>query len=343
MMFRQTLSLDDVLLEPQFSSINSRSEIDISSEFSLDLTLELPIISSPMDTVTGPAMAVEIAEAGGLGILHRYASIEEQIKWVDYCVKKGHQVGAAVGVSGDFLDRAQANYYAGAKVLCIDVAHGHHSKVRDAIKTIRKELGSEPHIMAGNVATANAFRDLSEWGANSIRVGLGGGSICSTRIQTGHGIPTFQSVLDCVQIASEYDVALIADGGIRTSGDIVKMLAAGADAVMCGSLLAGTEEAPGQTIEDTEGRLWKIYRGMASKEAQVAWKGSYNSYEGVTSRIPCRGPVRDVLQDLERGIRSGFSYSGARNLVDLYTMGKFIRQTSAGLIESQTHIINRKW
>jgi len=343
MMFRHTLSLDDVLLEPQFSSINSRSEIDISSDFSLDLTLELPIISSPMDTVTGPAMAVEIAKAGGLGILHRYASIEEQIKWVDYCVKKGHQVGAAVGVSGDFLDRAQANYYAGAKVLCIDVAHGHHSKVRDAIKTIRKELGSEPHIMAGNVATANAFRDLSEWGVNSIRVGIGGGSICSTRVQTGHGIPTFQSVMDCVPVASEYDVALIADGGIRTSGDIVKLLAAGADAVMCGSLLGGTEEAPGKTLEDPDGRLWKVYRGMASKEAQVDWKGTYNSYEGVTSRIPCRGPVKNVLADLERGIRSGFSYSGARTLEDLYTLGVFVKQTSAGLIESQTHIINRKW
>ena len=146
-----------------------------------------------------------------------------------------------------------------------------------------------------------------------------------------------------MRVSSEYDVALIADGGIRTSGDIVKLLAAGADAVMCGSLLAGTEEAPGQTLEDSDGRTWKIYRGMASKEAQVAWKGAYNSYEGVTSRVPCRGPVGYVLQDLERGIRSGFSYSGARNLTDLYTMGRFIRQTSAGLIESQTHITNRKW
>jgi IMP dehydrogenase/GMP reductase len=176
--------------------------------------------------------------------------------------------------------------------------------------------------MAGNVATAEAFRDLSEWGANSVRVGIGGGSICSTRIQTGHGIPTFQSVLDCVPVASEYNVALIADGGIRTSGDIVKLLAAGADAVMCGSLLGGTEEAPGKTLEDPDGRLWKVYRGMASKEAQVDWKGTYNSYEGVTSRIPCRGPVKNVLADLERGIRSGFSYSGARDLTDLYVLSK---------------------
>ena len=342
-MYKKTLSLDDVLLEPRFSSINSRSEIDISTELSLDLLLELPIVSSPMDTVTGPEMAVEMGRAGGLGILHRYASIEEQIKWVDYCVKKGCNVGAAVGVSGDFLDRAQASYYAGARALCIDVAHGHHTKVRDAIKAIRDTLGEEPHIMAGNVATAEAFRDLSEWGANSIRVGIGGGSICSTRIQTGHGIPTFQSVLDCVPVSSEYNVALIADGGIRTSGDIVKLLAAGADAVMCGSLLGGTEEAPGKTLEDPDGRLWKVYRGMASKEAQVDWKGTYNSYEGVTSRIPCRGPVKNVLADLERGIRSGFSYSGARDLTDLYVLSKFICQTSAGLIESQTHIVNRKW
>jgi IMP dehydrogenase/GMP reductase len=194
-MYKKTLSLDDVLLEPRFSSINSRSEIDISTELSLDLLLELPIVSSPMDTVTGPEMAVEMSRAGGLGILHRYASIEEQIKWVDYCVKKGCQVGAAVGVSGDFLDRAQASYYAGAKALCIDVAHGHHTKVRDAIKAIRDTLGDEPHIMAGNVATAEAFRDLSEWGANSIRVGIGGGCFTAgTLVRTTDGDKPIEDV-----------------------------------------------------------------------------------------------------------------------------------------------------
>lgn len=332
---RQTLSFDDVLLEPRFSSVGSRWDVSITTDLKGVGPFELPIVSAPMDTVTGEEMAQTMYENGGLGIIHRYNTIREQVDMAEDAGMQGAIVGAAIGASGDFVERAVALVKdACVPILCVDVAHGHHVSVKYAIETLRKTFGSKVHIMAGNVATLAAFNDLSDWGADSIRVGIGGGSICSTRIQTGHGIPTFQSVLDCAQ--SDRETVLIADGGIKNSGDIVKCLAAGADFVMLGSLLAGTKETPGEVI--TRGRPCKVYRGMASKEAQMDWKGSYRSYEGVTSTIDYRGPVTPILKDLETGIRSGFSYSGAHNLSQLHSNAKFIQQTSAGMIESSTHI-----
>ena len=195
--------------------------------------------------------------------------------------------------------------------------------------------------MAGNVATLEAFNDLSDWGADSIRVGIGGGSICSTRVQTGHGLPGLQTIFECSK--TDRDVAIIADGGIRNSGDIVKALAAGADAVMCGSLLAGTTETPGSVFEDKNGVKFKSYRGMASKEAQINWRGKYSSFEGISSQVPYRGKVGDILEDIERGLRSGFSYSGAHGLKELQSKAIFVRQTLAGQGESKTHINTRKW
>jgi IMP dehydrogenase len=191
--------------------------------------------------------------------------------------------------------------------------------------------------MAGNVATREGYERLSKWGANSIRVGIGGGSICSTRIQTGHGCPTFQSILDCAQ--SECDTTIIADGGIKTPGDIVKALAAGADFVMLGSLLAGSDETPGELFEGKRGKKYKVYRGMASKEAQKDWRGSHSSNEGVSTTVPHKGPVSSILQDLENGIRSGLSYSGSRTVFGLQFKAQFIKQTSAGQIESSAHIM----
>ena len=223
-------------------------------------------------------------------------------------------------------------------MICVDIAHGHHTLMRHALKTLRNTLGSRVHIMAGNVATLEAFNDLSDWGADSVRVGIGGGSICSTRIQTGHGMPTLQSVINCAR--SDRDTMLIADGGIRTSGDIVKALAAGADFVMLGSLLAGTEETPGDTIYDKGGQR-KVYRGMASKDAQLDWRGHTASEEGVSSTVPYKGEVSDILASLEKGIRSGLSYSGARSLKELRAKARFIRQTSSGQRESSTHIMTQ--
>ena len=197
MKIKKTLSFDDVLLEPQFSSIKSRSEVDISTD-TKNYTFDLPIISSPMDTVTDSKMAVEMDSLGGLGIIHRYNSISTQVRNVVEAIEDGATVvGAAIGVSGDFKERAVALRNAGAKFVCIDIAHGHHDMMRSALYEIKKQVGNSMHIMAGNVATLAGFNDLADWGADSVRVGIGGGSICSTRIQTGHGVPTLQSVIDC--------------------------------------------------------------------------------------------------------------------------------------------------
>jgi IMP dehydrogenase len=206
------------------------------------------------------------------------------------------------------------------------------------LETLRGIFGKAVHLMAGNVATLEAFNDLSDWGADSIRVGVGGGSICSTRVQTGHGVPTLQSVMDCS--LSDREAVLIADGGIKNSGDMVKALAAGADAVMCGSLLAGTDETPGGILRSNDGSPpRKVYRGMASREAQNAWRGKVGSVEGVTTTVPIRGTVMDVLHDLEWGIRSGLSYTGARNLAELRAHSRFIQQSISSQAESSPHAL----
>lgn len=345
-MFKRALTYDDVLLKPQYSSIISRSDVDISSDLGNGTKLKIPIISSPMDTITEGFMAFSMARLGGLGIVHRYNSIEEQVKEVErgkcgQFTLAARNVGAAIGVSGDFLERAQELVNAGVSLLCVDVAHGHHILMKEALSTLREKFGSELHIMAGNVASLAGINDLADWGADSVRCNIGGGSICSTRIQTGHGMPGLQTIIDCVK--TDRDVKIIADGGLRNSGDIVKALAAGADAVMCGSLLGGTTETPGRVSVDNDGLRWKTYRGMASKEAQIGWRGRYSSYEGVAAQIPYRGDMEPVLHDLERGIRSGFSYSGARTLTELQAKAEFIFQTPSGLSESKTHIVGRKW
>ena len=334
-MIKTALSFDDVLLVPQYSEIKSRKDIEICQQLRAVGDFSLPIIASPMDTVTGHAMACAIDSAGGLGIIHRYNSIDEQAKMVMDITSNNHSVGAAIGIGEDCIERALTLARAGVSFLCIDVAHGHHSKLRDALASLREEVGEEMHIMAGNVATLEAFNDLADWGADSIRVGIGGGSICSTRIQTGHGMPTLQSVMDCAQ--SDRDAVLVADGGIRTSGDIVKALAAGADFVMLGSLLAGTDETPGLVMHTKSGRE-KVYRGMASKEAQRNWRNRVSSNEGISHTVPLKGPVKHVLDELRTGIRSGISYSGADNVPSLQSRATFIRQTQSGQVESSTHI-----
>ncbi len=339
---RHGLSYDDVLLLPQYSDIKSRTEISLTTDLGNDVVLTLPIFSSPMDTVTETNMCVSMDALGGAGIIHRYNTIEQQSMLISKAAEKiGNNLGAAIGITGDYLERASEAYNQGANFICVDVAHGHHDSMKTALQRLRMMFGDDYHIMAGNVATLEGVNDLSNWGANSVRCNIGGGSICSTRIQTGHGMPGLQTIMDCAK--TENDVTIIADGGIRNSGDIVKALAAGADAVMCGSLLAGTSESPGDIHKGKDGYSWKTYRGMASKEAQVDWKGKYSSFEGVSSTIPFKGPVEKILFDLEKGIRSGLSYSGARNIIELQARAQFITQTSAGATESGTHITHRQW
>ena len=338
----QGLSYDDVLLVPKYSDIKSRSEITLSVDMGKTLQLDLPLFSSPMDTISEDRMAIAMDKAGAAAIIHRYNSIKQQEELVSKSVSESrNNVGAAIGITGDYLERATAAFNAGATFICVDVAHGHHSMMQKALNRLKKLLGENYHIMAGNVATLQGVNDLADWGADSVRCNIGGGSICSTRIQTGHGVPGLQTIIDCAQ--TDRDVKIIADGGIRNSGDIVKAIAAGADAVMCGSLFAGTTESPGDVIMDNSGFRWKTYRGMASKEAQIDWKGKYSSFEGVSARVPFRGPMEEILFNLEKGIRSGYSYSGARNATELQAVAEFMHQTSAGQSESNTHINQRAW
>ena len=333
------LSYDDILLIPQYLDIRSRQEVILDSPLNENITLRLPIISSPMDTVTEAAMASQMSQCGGLGIVHRYNTIAQQVKIVKN-IHKAAQYGCALGIRGDFIERAQELYLHGARIFCLDVAHGHHIMMKEALKEIKKLFqGFDIHIMAGNVATKHGFEDLANWGADSIRCNIGGGSICSTRIQTGHGIPGFETILDCFRANITRDVKIIADGGIRNSGDIVKALAAGADFVMLGSILAGTSESPGTIVVDTHGNKRKVYRGMASKEAQFDWKGYHRSNEGIATTVPYKGKASQILMDLENGIRSGLSYSGARTILELQTKAEFIIQTNAGQSESRTHIL----
>tara|TARA_R110000824_G_scaffold150209_6_gene320753 strand:+ start:11136 stop:12161 length:1026 start_codon:yes stop_codon:yes gene_type:complete len=340
MRFKEVLTYDDVLLVPQHSDIESRGEVDIGNDLDEKTHLSLPILSAPMDTVTENTMAFAMHHAGGLGIIHRYNSIKRQVELVrDASVEKMCNVGAAVGVAGDFEERACSLYDAGANVICVDVAHGHHLLVERAIKTLRNIFGDSVHVMAGNVATAEGYKALSSWGADSVRCNVGGGSICSTRIQTGHGVPGLQTILDCAA-HKRPETKIIADGGLRNSGDMVKALAAGADIVMVGSLLAGTDETPGDVIGTINSKK-KIYRGMASKEAQFEWRGKYSSNEGISATIPYKGKVADILKDLKNGIASGLSYSGCRSIQELQENAIFIRQTVSGLAESRPHILGK--
>ena len=336
MSIKTAYSFDDVLLVPKMSEISSRKDIDLSTDLGNNIILNIPIISSPMDTITETHMAAALSNIGGFGIIHRYNTPQEQANQVICAKQMGATiVGAAIGVSGDFLERAKILKESGVSVLCIDIAHGHHSLMRTALKSLRKLLGWNIHMMAGNVATLEGFNDLSDWGADSVRVGIGGGSICSTRIMTGHGVPTLQSIIDCSY--SDRSATIIADGGIRNSGDIVKALAAGADSVMLGSMLSGTHESPGEEIY-LNGERYKTYRGMASRDAQIDWRGHFASVEGISSTVPAKGSVKSVILEIERGVRSGLSYSGAATIRDLSAKSSFTVQTSAGALESSAHI-----
>lgn len=344
-MFREALTYDDVLLVPQYSDIESRKEVNIGNwlDEQRGLWFNLPLIASPMDTVCEDKMAITIGKMGGLGIVHRYNTIEKQCEIADTIIEEigPFKFGCAIGITGDYLERATALVETNVKILCLDVAHGDHILMKKALITLREKLGNGPHLMAGNVATLEGAERLADWGANSIRVGIGGGSICSTRIQTGHGVPSLDSVMECARTFK--NVTIIADGGIRNSGDIVKALGVGCDFAMLGSVLAGSSDTPGEVyLSARNGDATKVYRGMASKDAQMDWRGKTSSLEGISTTIPYKGSTSEIIDQLENGIRSGFSYSGARNLCELWAKAKFIKQTSAGTRESDTHILHRK-
>lgn len=331
---RVALTFDDVLLEPQYSDIASRDEVSLATEFG-PYILGAPILSAPMDTVTGVDMCRALAlDCLGLGVLHRYMSITEQAA----CFH-GWPMAAAIGATKDFEERARALVDAGCKILCIDVAHGHSSLVLRAIERTKRAFPGI-FLIAGNVATASGFQALERAGASAVKVGIGGGSICKTREVSSCGVPQLHAVMECAAIKTT--ALLISDGGHRTSGDLVKSLAAGADLVMLGSMLAGTRESPGEIFVAGDGKQYKVYRGMSSPSAQMDFSGSFRSNEGISTTIPYKGSVVDVLKEILWGVRSGLSYSGARTIKELQEKAVFIRQSPAGQQESFTHILNKK-
>ena len=471
----QGLTFDDVLLVPKRSPIVSRSQTNLRTKLSRNITLNTPIISANMDTVTESGMAIALAREGGIGIIHRFMTIEDQVDEIlkvkrsesvmieqPYTVKpdltvaeakkamaefsvsgllveeggkllgiitrrditfeknnklkvselmtkdvitakagitidqakeilhnkrieklpviddkkhivglitskdilkmeqypyaskdrKGRLlVGAAVGVKGDYLERTEALLEAGADIIVVDIAHGHSENAINTVHMIKKAFPS-CELIAGNVATGEGSRDLIKAGVDAIKVGVGSGSICITRVVTGSGVPQLTAVIDSVKVARDYGVPIVSDGGIRNSGDITKALAAGASSVMIGSLFGGTDESPGKTLVKN-GKKYKMYRGMASfyaslgrkyreAGAQVVDSDDLNDYvpEGVEAMVPYKGSVVEIIRQMAGGLRSGLSYCGAKTIPEMQNNAEFIKITSAGYIESQSHDVD---
>lgn len=475
MEFKEGLTFDDVLLVPKFSDITSRSQTNLETKLSKNISLNIPLISANMDTVTESSMALAMAQQGGLGIIHRFLTIEEETNQIlkvkrsgsvmienpyfigpektvndaiSYMGEKGvhgllvmdsesklvgiltrrdvvfesesnqlvknimtkdvitaklginldeakqilhkHRieklpltddsglvkglitskditnienfpqaskdkkgrplVGAAVGVKGDFMDRTESLLEAGADVIVVDIAHGHSENAVNTVRHIKKAFPNS-ELIAGNVATASGAEDLIKAGVDAVKVGVGSGSICITRIVTGSGVPQLTAVLDCAKVGKKHDVPIISDGGIRTSGDITKALAAGSSSVMVGSILGGTDESPGSFMT-RNGKRFKIYRGMASfyaslgrkskENGKVSFEDDLNDYvaEGVEAMVPYKGSVTDILKQLTGGIRSGLSYCGAHTIKQMQENAEFIKMSHAGYTESQPHDVS---
>ncbi len=344
------LTYDDVLLLPDASDVVP-SEVDTATRLTRKISLKIPIASSAMDTVTESAMAIAMAKAGGIGIVHRNLPIEDQVKHVIE-VKKSGIVGAAVGVGDDGYARAVALIEAGVDVVVVDTAHGHHRAVLEAIARIKK---SHPdiQIIGGNVATRAGAQALINAGADAVKVGVGPGSICTTRVVAGVGVPQVTAIMEAHKACVKADVPLIADGGLQYSGDIAKAIVAGADTVMLGSLLAGCDESPGELVE-VQGRKYKAYRGMGSLGAMQS-RGEQKSYskdrymqddvlsedklvpEGIEGKVAYKGAVATTIHQLVGGLRSGMGYAGAATIADLQNNGQLIQITAAGLQESHPH------
>jgi len=476
MSIREGLTFDDVLLVPKFSDIVSRLQTDLTTQLSRNISINIPIISANMDTVTESTMAVTIAREGGIGIIHRFLTIQEEVDEVHKVKRAGsviienpylinpeqtiqdafkimnekqvsgllvtdssskligilterdvlfepvdcsklvkdlmtkdvvsakpgidfqqakeilknnrieklpltdeHNkikglitsqdisnlekypnaskdekgrplVGAAVGVKGDFMQRTEALLDAGVDVIVVDIAHGHSENAINTVKNIKKAFPN-CELIAGNVATAHGTEDLIKAGVDAVKVGVGSGSICITRVITGSGVPQLTAVLDCAKIGNEHNIPIISDGGTRTSGDATKALAAGAHSVMIGGILGGTDESPGSTISKN-GKRFKIYRGMASLGASLGRKSKdsgnagltddLNDYvaEGVEGMVPYRGSVTDIITQITGGIRSGLSYCGAHNIQQMQKNAEFIKISRAGFAESQPHDVD---
>ncbi len=399
---KQALTYDDVNIVPKYSELESRENVKLNTRFTKNTELTIPIVSSPMDTVTELDMAKEMLDWGGTGVIHRFNTIEEQSKIMqklhrewnsffsigdmnetkipktliearkDYYETNGRPndkesqedfddyikfvkdrldmdkrwrkkpLCAAIGVTGDYKERAQELVKNGCNVLLIDVAHGHHVLVKNVIEELRNEFGRDVEIIGGCIATSTAARQLCEWGVDGLRVGVDNGSLCETRIRTGVGIPQVSALLDCVAVADSYDVPVIADGGIRNIGDVCKGLGCGADTIMVGSLLSGTKESPGSIEKRGQWpneQLFKKYRGSASLDSKLD-RGEDKNVEGNHKVIPYKGKVKRIINDIRDGISSSCSYVGASNLEEFRSLVEFVEVTRAGQVEAQPHLLN---
>ena len=360
---KEAFTFDDLLLVPAYSKVVP-IDVKLKTKLTKKITLNIPVLSAAMDTVTESDMAIALAMLGGMGIIHKNLSIQEQSDMVK--VVKHHKVdatdvdaaldsegrllvGAAVGVGKDVYDRVNALYEAGVDIIAVDSAHGHSKGVIEAVKQIHT-LFPNLDIIGGNVVTAQAAIDLIYAGASAIKVGVGPGSICTTRVVSGVGVPQLSAINDVYQVTKQYEIGVIADGGIKLSGDLPKALAAGADCVMLGGLLAGTKETPGEIIE-IDGKPVKSYIGMGSLSAMK--KGSSDRYfqggvkelkklvpEGIEATVPYKGPIEDVIYQLMGGLRSGMGYCGCETVSEMKEKAQFVKISNAGLKESHPHDVD---
>ena len=382
---KESLTYDDVNIVPKYSEVESRRDVDLTSRLTKNRYLNVPLVSSPMDTITEYEMAYMMWNHGGVGFIHRFMEIETQAKMVSELKSeiesswvgtkhlyenldeeientnskvqirilesmKGTKawfenspLGAAIGVTGDYLERAQELVSSGCNVILLDIAHGHHKLVKEGLRRLKNEVNGKFEIIAGCVATALGAKDLCEWGADGLRVGIGNGSLCETRIRTGVGIPQVTTLLDCVTAADTYNCPTIADGGVRYIGDVCKGLACGADSVMLGSLLSGTKETPGDISKVGKWpneQLFKKYRGSASFDSKID-RGESENVEGNSRLIPYKGKVRRIMGDIKEGIKSSCSYVGATNLDEFRSLAEFIKVTEAGQVEAKAHLLDK--
>ena len=382
---KKALTYDDVNIVPKYSEVESRRDVDLTSRLTKNRYLNVPLVSSPMDTITEYEMAYMMWNHGGVGFIHRFMEIETQAKMVSELKSeiesswvgtkhlyenldeeientnskvqirilesmKGTKawfenspLGAAIGVTGDYLERAQELVSSGCNVILLDIAHGHHKLVKEGLRRLKNEVNGKFEIIAGCVATALGAKDLCEWGADGLRVGIGNGSLCETRIRTGVGIPQVTALLDCVTAADTYNCPTIADGGVRYIGDVCKGLACGADSVMLGSLLSGTKETPGDISKVGKWpneQLFKKYRGSASFDSKID-RGESENVEGNSRLIPYKGKVRRIMGDIKEGIKSSCSYVGATNLDEFRSLAEFIKVTEAGQVEAKAHLLDK--
>ena len=346
---KEALTFDDVTLTPSYSEILP-SEVDTSMKLTKHLKLNIPLLSAAMDTVTESKMAIAIAKAGGIGVIHRNLDIKKQIVEIRKVKKQKLLVGAAVGAGPQEFKRAEAILKEGIDLIVVDTAHGHTKKVSEIIKYIKKTKNRKIALCAGNIATAEAARFLIKLGVDIVKVGIGPGSICTTRLVAGIGVPQLSAIISVKNGIKNKNIKIISDGGIKYSGDLAKAFAAGADAVMIGSLFAGTDETPGRLIKKN-GKMFKSFRGMGSVGAMN--KGSADRYfqtkqkdtskyvpEGVEGFAKYKGNVGNIVYKLIGGLRSSMGYLGSKNITKLRIKPNFVKITKAGFYESMVHNVD---